>query len=129
MPVMPPSISRVGAAASVPSPHDPSQGVEPAWSLDVNALAFSKMSVLQRKSDDTEALIAVPSLTKDELVSLVFGTEFLKQVGDAAPALTFNQVDVFTVPSSGRVHRSIGAGAFAIGEKTGELTRVICGER
>lgn len=37
-----------------------------------------------------------------------------------ADVLTYGKVDIFHVPSHGRVHRSIGSDAFAIGEKTGK---------
>lgn len=83
LPSLPPDIARVGAAAAVPSPSKPSRWIEPVWSLDVNALAFSKMSVCQIPSthraepdaaatwkgkEKEQALVAVPSLTRDELV-------------------------------------------------------------
>lgn len=65
-PIVPPSITRT-PATNVPSPKAPTPLV-PEWSMDVNAMAFSKMSIL-RLSDGT-ALIAVPALTKDEMVSV-----------------------------------------------------------
>ncbi|BGP57545.1 Astra associated protein 1 Asa1 [Rhodotorula sphaerocarpa] len=79
----------IGAATAVPSPSQPSPGFdEPAWTIDVNAMSFCRMHVLSlaaRPSRDLkgkaradpaagetepireEAMIAVPSLTKDDL--------------------------------------------------------------
>ncbi|GAA5895766.1 hypothetical protein JCM8208_005082 [Rhodotorula glutinis] len=101
-----------GAATAVPSPVAPSTGIEHAWSLDVNAMSFCRMSVcpvgrraredkgkeraVEQDDEVDEALIAVPSLTKDDLV------------------------DVFHYPSKARTHRSVGAGAF-VGQKTGTV--------
>ncbi|GAA6058011.1 hypothetical protein JCM3770_006645 [Rhodotorula araucariae] len=97
-----------GAAAAVPSPSAPSEGVERVWSLDINAMNFCRMSVcgLGVPGDDKgkarevqgakEALVAVPSLLKDDVV------------------------DIFHYPSRTRVHRSVGAGAF-VGQKTGSV--------
>ncbi|KAI5479676.1 WD repeat protein [Pseudohyphozyma bogoriensis] len=92
-----PSIQRASASA-IPSPTDPTP-LEPNWSMDVNAMAYCQMSVLPLPSIDgkEEALLSVPALTKDELI------------------------DVFHIPSLSRVHRSIGADAFPIGDKTGTL--------
>lgn len=81
----------IGAATAVPSPSQPSPGFdEPAWTIDVNAMSFCRMHVLSlaaRPSRDLkgkaradpaagetepireEAMIAVPSLTRDDLVS------------------------------------------------------------
>lgn len=87
----------IGAATAVPSPSHPSPGFgEPGWTLDVNAMNFCRMSVLplrptkcvvvdrkgkgradpdcdlEEAEQDTHtgggALIAVPSLTKDDCV-------------------------------------------------------------
>ncbi|BGP26949.1 Astra associated protein 1 Asa1 [Rhodotorula toruloides] len=69
-----------GAATAVPSPSSPSFGIKPAWSIDINAMNFCRMSVLclsdrkgkgkEREMEDVpimeEALMAVPSLTKDD---------------------------------------------------------------
>ncbi|GAA5985103.1 hypothetical protein JCM10908_002524 [Rhodotorula pacifica] len=111
------------AATSVPSPSRPSPEFEngPAWSLDTNAMNFCRMSVLpllkreqqegkgKGRADPNEeeedlpeqggALIAVPSLTKDEFV------------------------DIFHYPTRARLHRSIGKDAF-IGHKTGSVMAV-----
>lgn len=37
--------------------------------MDVNAMAYCKMSLLSVPGKQGEALVAVPALTKDELVS------------------------------------------------------------
>ncbi|GAA5843240.1 hypothetical protein JCM9279_002033 [Rhodotorula babjevae] len=105
----PTSLVDHGAATAVPSPAAPTLGIERAWSLDVNAVSFCRMSVCsvrgsareakgkEREVDeDEEALIAVPSLTKDDFV------------------------DIFHYPSGARAHRSVGAGAF-LGQKTGTV--------
>ncbi|GAA5958552.1 hypothetical protein JCM8115_002503 [Rhodotorula mucilaginosa] len=118
----------IGAATAVPSPSHPSPGFgEPGWTLDVNAMNFCRMSVLplrptkcvvvdrkgkgradpdcdlEEAEQDTHtgggALIAVPSLTKDDCV------------------------DVFHYPSKARIHRSISKDAF-IGHKTGSVMAV-----
>ncbi|KAK4046597.1 Astra associated protein 1 Asa1 [Microbotryomycetes sp. JL201] len=90
------SITRV-AASAVPSPKNPTT-INPDWQMDVNALAFSKMSLLLLSSTTTQqALVAVPALTKDELI------------------------DIFHLPSHSRIHRSIGADTFPIGDKTGTV--------
>ncbi|GAA6033187.1 hypothetical protein JCM8097_002986 [Rhodosporidiobolus ruineniae] len=91
------------------------------WEMPINALNFCRIGVLrlppmaeregkgkekaQEEEDDTgeereggeEGLVAVVSLTKDDFV------------------------DVFHLPSQARIHRSIGAGAWAVGEKTGSV--------
>ncbi|BGP50896.1 Astra associated protein 1 Asa1 [Rhodotorula kratochvilovae] len=99
-----------GAATAVPSTSAPSEGVERVWSLDINAMNFCRMSVCslgvratgkgkEREVDEEggeEALVAVPSLTKDDFV------------------------DIFHYPSETRVHRSVGEGAF-VGQKTGTV--------
>ncbi|KPV73852.1 uncharacterized protein RHOBADRAFT_54446 [Rhodotorula graminis WP1] len=106
------SIADHGAATAVPSPATPSTGIERAWSLDVNAMSFCRMSVclvggrtreakgkeraVEQDRPDEEALVAVPSLTKDDFV------------------------DIFHYPSKARAHRSVGAGAF-VGQKTGTV--------
>ncbi|GAA5862385.1 hypothetical protein JCM3774_002499 [Rhodotorula dairenensis] len=112
----------VGAATAVPSASHPSPGFDtPAWTLDVNAMNFCRMSVLTLapesdhgssiaapeqkgkscagEADPHGALIAVPSLTKDDFV------------------------DVFHYPSKARIHRSVGKDAF-IGYKTGSVMAV-----
>ncbi|GAA5915880.1 hypothetical protein JCM5296_002521 [Sporobolomyces johnsonii] len=97
-----------GAATAVPSSASPSPGIEPVWSMDVNAMNFCRMSVLEfspglssakgkGKAVEAEGLVAVPSLTKDDFV------------------------DIFHIPSKGRAHRSIGVDAFPIGHKTGTV--------
>ncbi|GAA5954947.1 hypothetical protein JCM21900_005943 [Sporobolomyces salmonicolor] len=97
-----------GAATAVPSPASPSPGIEPVWSMDVNAMNFCKMSVVELspgsssakgkgKAVEAEGLVAVPSLTKDDFV------------------------DIFHIPSKERAHRSIGVDAFPIGNKTGTV--------
>lgn len=89
------TIINVGAATAVPSPAHPSPGFDtPAWSLNVNAMNFCRMGVfalspLSRSgcaaeptgkgksraasqdaaADAHGALIAVPSLTKDDYVN------------------------------------------------------------
>lgn len=65
LPQLPKSIIR-SSVSSVPSATSPTD-IAPAWSMDVNSLAYCKLSLL--KLDNGKALIAVPSLTKDELVS------------------------------------------------------------
>lgn len=117
-----------GAATAVPSPSSPSTGIKPAWSIDVNAMNFCRMSVMRlgdRKGKGKEregqvdampeeALMAVPSLTKDDFVRLSLGLV-------AVHTLTrFAQVDIFHVPSKARLHRSVGKDAFPLGVKTGE---------
>ncbi|KAK4700738.1 ASTRA-associated protein 1, partial [Phenoliferia sp. Uapishka_3] len=90
------SISRSSASAT-PSPNDPSP-LPPSWSMDVNAMAYCKMSILPLDGAlRKEGLVAVPSLTKDE------------------------EIDVFHLPSQERVHRAIGKSLFPIGAKTGTL--------
>ncbi|GEM12313.1 WD-40 repeat-containing protein [Rhodotorula toruloides] len=100
-----------GAATAVPSPSSPSFGIKPAWSIDINAMNFCRMSVLclsdrkgkgkEREMEDVpimeEALMAVPSLTKDDFV------------------------DIFHIPSRARLHRSLGKDAFPLGVKTGTV--------
>ncbi|GAA5910232.1 hypothetical protein JCM6882_001781 [Rhodosporidiobolus microsporus] len=104
------------AATSVPSPSAPSHGVEKEWEMDINAMNFCRVSLLRLDGEVTagggkgkgketgkggeEALVAVVSLTKDEFV------------------------DVFHYPSKARIHRSIGSGAFDVGEKTGSVMAV-----
>lgn len=66
LPSSTPSISGT-AATAVPSPKDPTP-LEPTWSLNVNALAYCKMSLLRLLSEsnvEPQALVAVPALTKD----------------------------------------------------------------
>lgn len=70
LPTAAPSISR-SAASAVPSAKDPST-LSPTWSLDVNALAYCKMSVLPIPDAPAgTALVAVTALTKDELVRII----------------------------------------------------------
>jgi len=71
-----------GAATAVPSPASPSTGIDRAWSLDINAMNFCRMSVcplggrstkgkereVLEDEEGEEALVAVPSLTKDDVV-------------------------------------------------------------
>ncbi|GAA6010871.1 hypothetical protein JCM10207_003968 [Rhodosporidiobolus poonsookiae] len=101
-------------SASAPSPSAPSQNAElrqPEWTMRINAMNFCRMSVLslsaergqtdiKGKGKEREGLVALPSLTKDDFV------------------------DIFHVPSQARIHRSVGAGAAAIGEKTGSVMAV-----
>ncbi|GAA5936391.1 hypothetical protein JCM1841_002926 [Sporobolomyces salmonicolor] len=97
-----------GAATAVPSPASPSPGIEPVWSMAVNAMNFCRISVLELspgsssakgkgKAVEAEGLVAVPSLTKDDFV------------------------DIFHIPLKDRAHRSIGVDAFPIGHKTGTV--------
>ncbi|GAA5853863.1 hypothetical protein JCM8547_007478 [Rhodosporidiobolus lusitaniae] len=130
--------SSTSSSSSAPSPStsstEPSSSAfsatpEKAWSMPINAMNFCRMSVLplsrpslagrqgkgraveeeHNEGEDGgrvegdgegEALVAVVSLTKDEMV------------------------DIFHLPSQARVHRSVGSGAFAIGEKTGSVMAV-----
>lgn len=67
LPSQPTSILRASASA-IPSPGDPST-LTSTWSMDVNAMAYCKMSVLAIDgARPPEGLVAVPSLTKDEEV-------------------------------------------------------------
>ncbi|KAM0755087.1 WD40 repeat-like protein [Meredithblackwellia eburnea MCA 4105] len=116
LPVVPPlseTISRSSATA-IPSPKDPTSGIEKKWEMDINCMAYCRMSVLTLSEKvegkgkakateifgDNEALVAVPSLTKDE------------------------QIDIFHIPSQARVHRAIGTSLFPLGLKTGTLMAV-----
>ncbi|GJN93633.1 hypothetical protein Rhopal_006690-T1 [Rhodotorula paludigena] len=107
------SLAVSGPATAVPSPSNPSTNVQRVWSLDINAMNFCRMSLCplgsqplkgqgekaEEQVEEDEALVAVPSLTKDEVV------------------------DIFYLPSKARAHRSVGAGAF-IGSKTGTVMAV-----
>lgn len=118
------SITRV-AASTVPSPKNPSV-LEQNWQMDVNALAFSKMSLYRIPNENNaacQALVAVPALTKDEFVSGWTVKRRLQAEQTAQSRLI--QVDIFHLPSQARVHRSVGADAFPIGDKTGALERSI----
>ncbi|ORY77635.1 WD40-repeat-containing domain protein [Leucosporidium creatinivorum] len=88
------------AATAVPSPKEPTP-LRSEWSLDVNAMAYCRMSILRLGRDEMgreKALVAVPALTRDELI------------------------DIFHIPSMARVHRSIGANCFiGEGNKTGTV--------
>lgn len=64
--------SHRSTASTVPSIANPTQGITALWNLDVNAMAYCNMSLLSlgRDSSGNEtALVAVPALTKDVLVS------------------------------------------------------------
>ncbi|GAA5821694.1 hypothetical protein JCM11251_000976 [Rhodosporidiobolus azoricus] len=113
-----PSTAGIAPATSVPSPSAPSNGLEQEWEMDINAMNFCRVGILRLSgmgerenshekgrndkgledgSQGEEALVAVVSLTKDEFV------------------------DIFHYPSKARIHRSIGSGAFDVGEKTGSV--------
>lgn len=111
LPTVAPSISR-SAASAVPSAKDPST-LSPLWSMDVNALAYCKISVLMiLDSPAGTALVAVTSLTKDELVRLFDVI--------AVCELMLRQIDIFHLPTLSRVHRSIGASLMPIADKIGQ---------
>ncbi|GAA5982884.1 hypothetical protein JCM5350_001540 [Sporobolomyces pararoseus] len=84
--------------------------VKPTVTLDVNALNFCQLSLLdlsnwKGKGKEGEGLVAVPSLTKDD------------------------QVDIFHVPTRTRLHRSVGISSLLIGggnddQKTGSVMAV-----
>ncbi|GAA5991037.1 hypothetical protein JCM11641_006598 [Rhodosporidiobolus odoratus] len=105
------AVSRTSAPAA-PAPASPSAGLSPKeaeWEMPINAMNFCRFSLFTGDRDgkegvgqdeQAEGLVAVVSLTKDEFV------------------------DVFHMPSQSRVHRSIGAGAWAVGEKTGSVMAV-----
>jgi len=97
LPTAPTLVSRAPASISPESEH---VGLgQPAWSLDVNALAYCRLSIL--RLGDGDALVANTSLTKDEFV------------------------DVYHVPSGKRVHRSVGQGALPINTKTGAVMNTV----
>ncbi|GAA6005077.1 hypothetical protein JCM11491_002572 [Sporobolomyces phaffii] len=91
--------------SSFASPLTGADALQPFLTLDVNALNFCRLSLLEiptQNLDASEGLIAVPSLTKDD------------------------HVDVFHVPSRARLHRSIGISSLVIGggnedQKTGKF--------
>lgn len=115
LPTAPTLVSRAPASISPESEH---VGLgQPAWSLDVNALAYCRLSIL--RLGDGDALVANTSLTKDEFVRLcqVSFLSFLSLL--ILDSLSCTQVDVYHVPSGKRVHRSVGQGALPINTKTG----------
>lgn len=71
LPPSPRSLNRA-AASAVPSPKDPTP-LPSEWSMDINAMAYCKMSLLRLGKDEQgkeQAVVAVPALTRDELVSI-----------------------------------------------------------
>ncbi|GAA5906282.1 WD40 repeat domain-containing protein [Sporobolomyces salmoneus] len=80
----------------------PLEGIESICSLDVNAMNFCRLSLLdlsgKGKEKEEQGLIAVPSLTKDD------------------------QVDIWHVPSKKRLHRSVGISQLIIGGNQGTKT-------
>lgn len=102
----------------MPSPKDPTN-LSPEWEMDVNAMAYCRLSLLRtgKEGGREQGLIAVPSLTKDEQVSL---HKFYRD--ETTDALI--QVDIFHLPSLSRVHRSVAANAFPINDKTGTVMAV-----
>ncbi|BGP19252.1 Astra associated protein 1 Asa1 [Rhodosporidiobolus nylandii] len=109
-----------GAATAVHSHSSPTPGLSfdapaevggpgMAWEMGVNAMTFCGMGLLRLplpsgagqdgkgKAGEEQALVAVVSLTKDEFV------------------------DILHLPSQSRLHRSIGSGAWGVGEKTGSV--------
>ncbi|KAK9893649.1 WD40 repeat-like protein [Cystobasidium minutum MCA 4210] len=77
--------SNLSFTRNLPSIANPT-ALEPLYSLGTNALGYCKCSILQMNS--SEALLAVPSTLEDHLV------------------------DIFHLPSTNRVHRSIGKEMF-----------------
>ncbi|CAD6569962.1 MAG: ASTRA complex subunit [Cyphobasidiales sp. Tagirdzhanova-0007] len=78
--------------STLPSSTSPTR-ITPLYTIETNALGYCKCSLLQLS--DCQALVAVPSTLRDELV------------------------DIFHLPSGKRVHRSVGKDAFEA--KTGTV--------